>query len=310
MPATATHPVLLHFEEDREFALALAEAAHLEAACVQRHRFPDGELKLRLPPTLPQRVVLLRTLNDPNEKLVELLLIADSARGAGARHLSLVAPYLAYMRQDMAFNPGEVVSQRVVGRFLANLFDAVITVDPHLHRVATLQEAVPVPQAIVLSGAPLLADLIAQQRPGALLMGPDEESAQWIAQAAARHGSAYGVCRKVRHGDRDVSIELPTIPVTGRAVVLLDDVASSGHTLAVATRLLLAAGATTVDVAVTHALFAQGATELIASAGVQHIWSTNCITHPSNTVCMARSMAAALSTLYPTEAVPCEHPTI
>ena len=268
----------------------------MQALSVQRHRFPDGELKLRLPATLPQRVVLLRTLNDPNEKLVELLLVAGSARGAGARHLTLVAPYLAYMRQDIAFNPGEVVSQRVVGRFLADLFDAVITVDPHLHRVATLQEAVPVPQAIVLSGAPLLADLIAQQRPGALLIGPDEESAQWIAQAATRHGFDYGVCRKVRHGDRDVTIALPTVPVAGRAVVLLDDVASSGHTLAEATKLLLAAGATSVDVAVTHALFAQGAMELVASAGVQHIWSTDCITHPSNAVSMATSIAETLVT--------------
>jgi ribose-phosphate pyrophosphokinase len=63
------------------------------------------------------------------------------------------------------------VSQRIVGRFLAELFDAVVTVDPHLHRVATLQEAVPVGQAVVLSGAPLLADLIAQRRPGALAGG-------------------------------------------------------------------------------------------------------------------------------------------
>ena len=98
------------------------------------------------------------------------------------------------MRQDIAFAPGEVVSQQVVGAFLAGLVDAVITVDPHLHRVATLQEAMAVPQAIVLSGAEPLADLIAQRRPGALLVGPDGESAQWIAQAAARHGADYGVC--------------------------------------------------------------------------------------------------------------------
>ena len=102
--------------------------------------------------------MILRTLNNPNEKLVELLLAAQTARTLGASHLTLVAPYLAYMRQDIAFQPGEAVSQRIVGRFLAGLFDAVITVDPHLHRVATLQEAVPVTQAVVLSGAPLLSD--------------------------------------------------------------------------------------------------------------------------------------------------------
>ncbi|MDP2092496.1 MAG: ribose-phosphate diphosphokinase, partial [Hydrogenophaga sp.] len=201
---------------------------------------------------------------------------------------------LAYMRQDIAFNPGEAISQRVVGAFLATLFDAVITVDPHLHRVATLQEAVPVPDAVVLSGAPLLADHIAAQRSDVLLIGPDEEALQWVAVAAERHGWAHAVCRKTRHGDRQVDIELPALPVAGRAVVLIDDVASSGHTLARAAQLLRAAGAASVDVAVTHALFATGAEQLVRDAGVGAIWSTDCIAHPSNAVSIVPAVAAAL----------------
>lgn len=289
--------LLLHFEEDQASAAQIAVAAGLTLARIERHRFPDGELKLQLPAALPQRVTLLRTLDHPNEKLVELLLAARTARALGATHLTLVAPYLAYMRQDIAFVPGEAVSQRIVGRFLAELFDAVITVDPHLHRVATLQEAVPVAQAVVLSGAPRLAELIAQRRPGALLVGPDEESAQWVAQAAARHGFAHAVCRKVRHGDRQVEIELPAIELASRSVVLLDDVASSGHTLARAAQLLRAAGAASVDVAVTHALFAGDALQVIRAAGVTEIWSTDCIAHPSNAVSMTSAIAAALSEL-------------
>lgn len=286
--------LLLHFDDEAESAKRIAGAAGIETACITRHRFPDGELKLRLPATLAPHVVLLRSLAQPNEKLVELLLAAQTARTLGAMQLTLVAPYLAYMRQDMAFTPGEAVSQRIVGRFLADLFDAVVTVDPHLHRVTTLAEAVPVPRTVVLSGAPLLADLIAQQRPGALLIGPDEESAQWIAQAAARHGFDHAVCRKVRHGDRQVDIALPEVPVRGRAVVLLDDVASSGHTLAQAARGLLAAGAASVDVAVTHALFAADAGQLLLDAGIGQVWSTDCIAHPSNAVSMAAPIAAAL----------------
>lgn len=291
--------LLLHFDDELPSAQRIAAQAGLPLGLIERHRFPDGELKLRLPTPIPERVVLLRTLDHPNEKLVELLLAARTARELGACHLTLVAPYLAYMRQDIAFQPGEAVSQRIVGKFLAGLFDAVMTVDPHLHRVATLQEAVPVPYATVLSGAPLLADLVAQHRPQALLVGPDEESAQWVAQAAARHGFDHAVCRKVRHGDRAVDIELPPAHFTGRAVVLLDDVASSGHTLAQAARLLLAAGAASVDVAVTHALFAGNALQLLRDAGIGHVWSTDCIVHPSNAVSMAPAIAAALTNLNP-----------
>jgi len=289
--------ILLYFDDEQAGAGRLAHAAGLDTAPVTRHRFPDGEIRLQLPDALPGRVVLYRTLDRPNEKLIELLLAARTARTLGARHLTLVAPYLAYMRQDIAFHPGEAVSQRIVGHFLAELFDAVITVDPHLHRVATLQEAVPAAQALVLSGAPLLADLIAARRPGALLVGPDSESAQWVAQAAARHGFAHAVCSKRRHGDHAVDIDLPGLPVAGRAVVLMDDVASTGHTVAQAARQLLAAGATTVDVAVTHALFAGDAVQRLLDAGVGEIWSTDCIAHPSNAVAMAPALAQALATL-------------
>lgn len=288
---------LLCFEDEQAPAQAAASATGLALAVVVRHRFPDGEVRLRLPASLPARVVVWRGLHQPNEKLVELLLVAQTARTLGARHLTLVAPYLAYMRQDIAFKPGEAISQRVVGAFLATLFDAVITVDPHLHRVATLEEAVPVPDAVVLSGAPLLADHIAAQRGDVVLVGPDEEALQWVAVAAQRHGWAYAACRKTRHGDRQVDIELPALPVAGRAVVLIDDVASSGHTLARAAELLSAAGAASVDVAVTHALFAPGAEQLVRNAGVGAIWSTDCIAHPSNAVSIVPAVAAALRAL-------------
>lgn len=289
--------MLLCFEDEQAIARRAADATGLSLACITRHRFPDGELRLRLPDPLPPQVVIWRGLHRPNEKLVELLLAARTARTLGVRHLSLVTPYLAYMRQDMAFRPGEAISQRVVGAFLADLFDAVITVDPHLHRVATLEEAVPVRNAIVLSGAPLLSDFIAGQRQDVVLVGPDEESLQWVAQAAQRHQWAHSVCRKTRHGDHHVDIELPSLPVAGRAVVLMDDVASSGHTAAQAAWGLLRAGAASVDVAVTHALFADGATELLYEAGVGTIWSTDTIPHPSNAVSIVPAMADALRPL-------------
>ncbi|MGM9427201.1 ribose-phosphate diphosphokinase [Hydrogenophaga sp. MI9] len=286
---------LLCFDDERVVAQATADLTGLTLSVIERHRFPDGEVRVRLPDPLPPRVVIWRGLHQPNEKLVELLLVARTARTLGADHLSLVVPYLAYMRQDIAFNPGEAVSQRIIGALLADLFDAVITVDPHLHRVATLQEAIPVQDAIVLNGAPLLSDHIAVQcAADVLLIGPDEESLQWVARAANRHGWAHGVCRKTRHGDRQVDIELPALPVQGRAVVLMDDVASSGHTLARAAQLLHAAGAVSIDVAVTHALFADGAVALIREAGVDRIWSTDCIPHESNAVSIVPEVAALL----------------
>lgn len=290
-------PTLLYFEDEQASAERLAHAANLDLACIERHRFPDGELKLRLPSCLPSRVVILRSLHQPNEKLIELLLTCQTARQLGAQHLMLVAPYLAYMRQDMAFQAGEAISQQLIGGFLAQLVDALITVDPHLHRVTSLKQAIPTAQAIAISAAPLLSDVIASRRKSPLLIGPDEESRQWVTLAASRHQFEFGVCKKQRTGDQSVQITLPPLIFSGRHVVLVDDVASSGQTLAQAAQKLFAAGAATVAVAVTHALFAPGAFERIKQTGVQDIWSTDSIPHTSNVTHLASSLAAAMAGL-------------
>lgn len=289
---------ILFFDDERAAAGRLASACGVPALQVERHRFPDGELRLRLPVDacgkLPERLILYRSLADPNEKLLELLLIAGQARGYGARELVLVAPYLAYMRQDIAFRPGEVVSQKVVGALLGQAFDAVLTVDPHLHRIDRLEQAIPHTRCFSLSGAPLLGALIAREIERPLLLGPDGEAAQWVALAAQAQGFENGVCSKQRQGDRQVQISLPRLDFAGRHVVLIDDVASSGHTLAEAARLVLAAGAAQVDVAVTHALFAADALALVHAAGVQRVWSSDCIAHPSNALQVAPLLAATL----------------
>lgn len=286
--------MLLHFDDEAAFAAALARASGLPPLAIGRHRFPDGELKLTLPAQLPAQVVLLRSLAQPNEKLIEVLLAARTARELGARQITLVAPYLAYMRQDMAFAPGEAVSQRIIGGFLAGLIDTLVTVDPHLHRVADLAQAVPGIRTIALSAAPLIGRFVQQHAAAPLLLGPDAEAAQWVEAAAAAGGFDWAVCRKVRHGDRAVQVALPSLSLAGRQVVLVDDVASTGHTLMQAARAALAAGSTQVDVAVTHALFVDDALAALRAVGVRQVWSTDCIAHPTSAISVVPLLAAAL----------------
>ena len=292
--------MLLYFDDEHDAALRLADAAGCAATRVHRHRFPDGEFKVRVPTDLPPHVVVYRSMTDPNDKLIELLLTAQTARAQGAHRLTLVAPYLAYMRQDIEFLPGESISQRIVGRFLAGLFDALITVDPHLHRVDVLGDAVPVVQPVCLSAAPLLAEWVARERDRPLLIGPDAESVQWVASAAEAGGLEHAVCTKVRHGDREVEVVLPPLPAAaleGRAVVILDDVVSTGQTVVEAARVLRAAGVASVDLAITHALFEAGAYERVRAAGVGAVWSADGVAHVTNAVALAPLLAAALSQL-------------
>lgn len=142
--------LLLHFDDETREAERLARAVGVECAVIERHRFLDDELHLRLPQSLPRRVVVYRSLHRPDEKLLELLLLVRAAGRLGAEHVTLVAPCLAYMRQGDEVLPGEAGGRDIIGSFLAGLFDVVLTVDPHPNRVSSLAEAVPVLHAHAL----------------------------------------------------------------------------------------------------------------------------------------------------------------
>lgn len=287
-------PLVLGFPGYEDAAWRLAARAGLGHAEVAIRRFPDGESLVRVPELLPEHVVCCLSLDQPNDKLVELELAVGAARALGARRFTLVAPYLCYMRQDAAFHPGEAVSQRIVGNWLARLFDTVITVDAHLHRTHDLSAAIPVRRAVNLSAAPRIGEWVAAQGGDPLLIGPDEESAQWVGSAAAVGGYRWGVAHKERHGDRDVRVTLPDLPCAGRDILLVDDVASTGHSLAAAARQLRDRGARSIAVVVTHALFVGDALQQLQDAGVGAIHSTDSVRHPTNALPLDSLLAQAL----------------
>lgn len=286
--------LVLGFADYADQARRLADAAGLAFDEIGLHHFPDGESLVRLPETVPDHVIVCCTLNHANRQLVELALAAATARRLGARRVTLVAPYLCYMRQDSAFHPGEAISQPIIGDLIAHRFDTLVTVDPHLHRTKRLEAAVPVSRAIAISAAPLMADWLAGRDGQPLLVGPDEESSQWVARIAQAADLEGCVAHKERRGDRDVIIALPDVDFGGRDVVLVDDVVSTGHTLAAAARLLLDRGAASVSVLVSHALFVTGAMQALKAAGVGEIVSTDSIPHESNRLALAELLAGAL----------------
>jgi ribose-phosphate pyrophosphokinase len=280
----------------------LADRLGIDYQEIEIHRFPDGESRLRLPSELPQTVIFCRPLDHPNEKLVELLLASEGARKLGAQCLILVAPYLCYMRQDKAFHPGEVVSQHIIGQQLAGQFDVLLTVDAHLHRVHRLSDAVPTSKSINITATRPMARFLEQQLDKPMLIGPDEESEQWVAAIANHEGLDYRVARKQRFGDREVWVTLPEADYEGRDLVLVDDVVSTGHTLAAAAQVLLPYRPASISALVTHALFAGDALDQLQAAGVDNIWSCDSIPHPTNRVPLDSLLGDCLSEAFHIEA--------
>lgn len=289
--------LVLAFPDYRSQSQRLAAQLGAAFELVEQHRFPDGESLIRLPPALPEHVILCRSLNQPNDKLVELLLFARTARELGAKRITLIAPYLCYMRQDIANRPGEAVSQRIVGQLLAELFDDVITVDPHLHRISHLRQAIPLANALSLSAGGTIGEFLRKRLDKAILLGPDSESEQWVAGIASVIGFDYAVADKVRQGDREIEITLPTFDFFQKEVVIIDDMASTGRTMARTIGLLKKAGAGNIYAVVTHPLFCGDAEELIRFAGVQEIWSTDSIEHDTSCIRLDSLLSSAVKSI-------------
>lgn len=289
--------IVLAFPDYLNQSQRIAARLGVPLAEIILHHFPDSESFLRLPPSLPEHVIICRSLNQPNDKLIELLLCAKTARELGAKRLTLVAPYLCYMRQDIANLPGEAVSQRIIGKLLAEFFDDVITVDPHLHRISSLDQAIPIKNAISLTASYEIACFLKQNLNDALLFGPDSESEQWVANIAKTCGFDYCIANKVRCGDRQVEINLPEYNYQNRQVVIIDDMASTGRTLGTAAKLLRAAGCKDLYAVVTHPLFCEDAENYILKSGVKTIWSTDSIEHPTAFIKLDGLLANAIKAI-------------
>lgn len=290
------------FPESGVEAANLAATLGNECLPIAVHRFPDGESLIRIPDYSAQALVY-RSLDHPNEKLVELVLAAATLRAGGCRQIMLVAPYLGYMRQDIAFNPGEAVSQRVIGDLLSNYFDGVVTVDPHLHRTALLADVLPGKISVTVSAAAALVELLrGDVTRETLLVGPDAESRPWVESVAKPLGLEVLIGTKVRYGDRDVKIELINIEdAAGRHVILIDDVISSGQTLIESAKSLVAVGAYPIEAVATHGLATEADLARMKANGISRVRTTDSIPGRTAAISIAKVIAEALrcNDIYP-----------
>lgn len=291
-------PAIYIFPTYQEQGKQLANNLNLPSFDIKVHHFPDKESLVTLPAEKHQHVIFCLSLDYPNNKLIELFLAAKSARQQGVKRLSLVAPYLCYMRQDKSFHSGETISQQVIGQWFSELFDDLVTIDPHLHRISSLDNVIPDTNNIVVTAAPLLGNFVKSLKNDFLLMGPDEESRQWVEQVAAVCNAPYAIASKIRHSDNHVSIQLPENDFQDLDVILVDDVISTGHTVAQTAMQLYDAGATQVDVLVTHALFSKDAEEILEKENIENIYSSDSIPHKTNSIFLADLLAEQIKTLF------------
>lgn len=282
------------------WAAALAPRVGAELGEYTLRRFPDGESYVRIHRDCEGiDAIVVAGLDRPDPKLAPLLLLAATLRDLGAARVGLVAPYLAYMRQDTRFKPGEGITSHYFARLLSANFDWLLTVDPHLHRTPSLDAIYSIPSRVV-HAAPAIARWLTREVERPLLIGPDSESEQWVGAVAALAGAPFRVLEKVRHGDREVSVRLPAgEDWRGHTPVLVDDIISSGRTLLETISQLRQLGLATPVCIAVHGLFAEDAWEMLSATGARVV-TTNTVPHASNAIDVADLSADALAALLET----------
>ena len=288
-------PIIYTFPSYQLQGKNIAECLNIPSYDIKVHHFPDKESLITLPQEKSEHIIFCLSLDYPNNKLIELFFAAHTARKLGAKRLTLVTPYLCYMRQDKAFHSEEAISQQIVGQWLSELFDDLITVDPHLHRITNLDTVIPDTNNIILTATPLLGEFVKKLDRDVILMGPDEESLQWVKQVAEICDASYAVATKIRHSDTDVSIELPKTKINGQHVILVDDVISSGNTVAKTAIKLYAAGASQVDVLATHALFSNEAMITLEKSKIKNIYCSDSIPHKTNKISLTKLLCDSIN---------------
>jgi len=270
---------------NEELTQSLAQKCHSEIGQTIIRRFPDGETYINIESDVKgKQVILVCTLNHPDEKVVPLYYLSQTAKELGAKSICLVAPYLAYMRQDKRFHPGEGITSVYFAKFISTFVDSLITIDPHLHRRSSLSEIYSIPTT-VLHTANLISKWIHGNIEKPILIGPDAESAQWVSEIAHYADLLFIVLEKTRIGDENVVITVPHIEkYKDHTPVLVDDIISTARTMIATIGHLKKAGMQNPVCVGIHGIFANNAYSDLLDAGAKEVVTCNTIPHKSNRI--------------------------
>ncbi len=277
--------------------LAKGIARELSAGYVdvasERHPggFPDGERYVRLLGAVAGDHVVLVQTTHPDPMIVEFLLLADAIRDAGARRITAVVPYFGYGRQDKRFLDGEAISAKTIAKHIAVDCDELLTMaipaDPEILKIF------PLPTREV-SGAPAIGRYLKSAKVD-ILLAPDEGALRLAKEASAVAGVPFDFLVKERIDSYTVTIEPKALAVKGKSVGVVDDVISTGGTIATAAKELKAQGARRVIAACVHGLFVGKAEENLKAC--DDVIATDTIQSRHTKVSVAPEFAAAIRTL-------------
>ena len=204
----------------------LARQLNCKLAEVEIKRFPDEECYVKVLDSLDgqEAIIVQSTYPDPN--IVELFLLQDAVRSAGAKSITTIVPYFGYARQDKRFRDGEAVSALIMAKHLSQGCDRVFTIDIHNTEVL-MGFTVPVKN---LSAMPLIGKWLCDNSID-VIVSPDEGSKDRASLAANSAGCPWDFLQKTRIDGQTVEMKPKNLEVNGKAVAIVDDIIATGGTM-------------------------------------------------------------------------------
>jgi ribose-phosphate pyrophosphokinase len=277
--------IIFSLPENIKLTKALANKLAIEIGKAEFRVFPDGESYVRIDSDVKNKtVILFCTLDHPNLKVLPLIFMARTLNNLGAKKICLITPYLPYMRQDKRFHSGEAITSIIFAQLLSSSINCMITIDPHLHRIRKLYETYTIPSLLTLHATKKIAEWIDHHIKDPILIGPDEESRQWIAEIAGFSNLPFVIAQKKRLGDKKVIVSMPEIQDVNHTPILVDDIISTGMSMLEALKQLKLRGFKNPVCIGVHALFDTETENKLRLAGAEQIITCNTIPHPTNKI--------------------------
>jgi len=250
----------------------LSKKQQIPLARLISKRFPDGELYIRILDDISGENVTIVQTTYPDSNILELFLLQDAVKEAGAKKITVIVPYFGYSRQDKKFKEGEPISAKTIADLISLKADEVITIDPHKEY---LLDFFSIP-SFSCSAVPELAKFL-RDKDIDLVLAPDRGALDRAKQASAIIGCDFDYMEKTRIDGTTVEIKPKNLNVQNKNVAIVDDIISTGGTMAKSIAELKKHGAKKIFVACTHGLFAGEAVKKLISAGCDEIISTDTI---------------------------------
>jgi ribose-phosphate pyrophosphokinase len=301
--------ILISGTAHRDLSQAIAVETGVQLAESHVSRFPDGEIDIRVGDDIRGRdvFVLQPTCPPVNDNWIELLLLLDTLRRASAGRITAVMPYYGYARKDRKDEGRVPISAKVVANTLvASGADRVLTLDMHAAQIQGFYD-VPVDH---LYARPVLLDAFVKlgvEDP--VVVTPDVGGTKMARAYAKRLDAELAIIDKRRVSGSETVIENVIGEVDGRNVVIVDDMISTGGSIAQAAHILRKNGAKGIYMAVSHGVFCGPAVERLDACPVDKLLCTDTIPRgiaspkALMTVSVAPLLAKAIRSIHRSESV-------